>query len=405
MAYLLFIVHLLLFLLLLRYLHVRRKLHIPLWVGVMGFLLKVLLGCLYGYIFLRVYGGDDTWMYHRQALEETAFLKNDPIHFLHSIIDPFSYTRYYMDTPLQEIEYASLIKLLAIMNLFSGGYYYVNVVIFCMISFWGAYFFTRFFCNLEPTASRAVIMIMFFFVPLVFWTSGIRKDGLIFLFTGMFFYAFQRFTTYPLWKSLAMALLSIILAFINRNFVALTILPAWLAWALARSTGWKTWKTFLLVYGTSTALFVLSSYLGPVNMLTAVVNRQRDFLALKGGSLIPLQPLTPDLLSFLKMLPQALQHVFLRPFPGEQPGLLMLFSGIETLFALAVMLLPLLFPSGHWAALRNPAMAAVLCFALLNYLFIGYTVPFLGAIVRYRAIYEALFMAAAVTGTRLFRSK
>jgi hypothetical protein len=295
----------------------------------------------------------------------------------------------------QEIEYAFLIKLLAILNVFSGGHYYVNVVLFSMISFWGGYFYYRFFSELFPGREKLFLIIFFLFVPLVFWTSGIRKDALIFLSSGLFFYGLRRFfqdgkLVFLLCTGAALLLLSL-----NRSFVALSVLPAAAAWALSHYRGIKPWRAFIFVYTLSLVLFFLSSVTGPADLPAAFVNRQADFKALKGGSYVELDNLEPRPLSFIKILPQALNHVFLRPIPGEQPGVLSFCSGIETYFVLLVILLSFILPSQQSRNFFSAPLLALLFFALSNYLFIGYTIPFLGAIVRYRIIYESLLLAGA----------
>jgi len=400
MAYFLFFIYLLLFIILVRWLGKKGMVHIPPALGASAFAFKVLLGCLYGYIFLRYYGGDDTWMYHAQSLEETSFLKRDPLHFLHSLADPTSYTRYMMTTYWQEIEYAFLIKLLAILNVFSGGYYYVNVVLFSMISFWGGYFFYRFFSGLFPGKENLFIIIFFFFVPLIFWTSGIRKDALIFLSAGLFFYGLQQFLREGKKTYLLLTGSALFLLFLNRSFVGLSVLPPAVAWTISHYRGIKPLRTFFFVYAISSIVFFLSSHIGPVDLPGAFVRRQSDFLALKGGSFVHLDKLEPDPMSFLRILPQALNHVFLRPVPGERPGILSWFSGIETYFVLLIFLLSFIRPDKNIRILSSAPMLAILFFAFTNYLFIGYTIPFLGATVRYRIIFESLLLAIAVARIR-----
>ena len=398
MAYFLFFIYLSLFLILVRWLGRKNLIHIDMWYAGVGFILKIGLGCLYGYIFLRYYGGDDTWLYHGQSLEETRFLKRDPLHFLHSLVDPTSYSRYMMTTYWQEIEYAFLIKLLAILNVFSGGHYYVNVVLFSMISFWGGYFYYRFFSQLFPGKEKLFLIIFFLFVPLVFWTSGIRKDALIFLSSGLFFYCLLRFFQCGRKWFLLYTGLALLLLFLNRSFIALSIIPAAIAWSISHFRGVKPWRSFFFVYSLSSVLFFLSSAIGPVNLQKAFVKRQADFQALKGGSYVELDNLEPHPLSFIRILPQALNHVFLRPIPGEQPGALSLFSGVETYFVLLILILSFLVPARDNIPIPDSApLLAILFFAFSNYLFIGYTIPFLGAIVRYRIIFESLLLTVAAT--------
>jgi hypothetical protein len=394
MDYFLFFFYIILFIFLIRYLGTKNIIRIDTGVASLAFLLKVSMACLYGFIFQKYYGGDDTWMYHYQSLEETIFLKNDPLHFLHSLIDPTAYTRYMMTTWWQELEYASLIKLLAVLNVFSGGAYYVNAVLFSMLTFWGAYFYIRLLATIFPGREKLMVLVFFFFVPLIFWTSGIRKDGLILLSTGLFFYSFHLFLEKKNWKMLVVALVAISGVALNRNFVALSLVPAALAWMISIYGRIKPLRSFIFVYTVSLVIFFVSAVAGPVNIPAKFVQRQADFMALRGGSFVELDQLEDHPLSFIKLLPQALNHVFLRPYPGESEGALYIFSAVETWFVLLVFLLFLLFPLPLLK--RNLSRAVVLAlvfFSLSNYLFIGYTIPFLGAIVRYRIIYESILLA------------
>ena len=132
-----------------------------------------------------------------------------------------------------------------------------------------------------------------------------------------------------------------------------------------------------------------------------IKERQQEFFRLKGGSQVKLDSLDERPLSYVKILPQALNHVFLRPYPGEQSSLLYRFSALETWFCMIIFLLALVFPSRSASqVLVQPIVLTIIFYGLTNYLLIGYTIPFLGAIVRYRIIFETLFLAMLVRCTR-----
>jgi hypothetical protein len=146
-----------------------------------------------------------------------------------------------------------------------------------------------------------------------------------------------------------------------------------------------------------------------VNIPHKFAERQADFMALKGGSYVELDRLEDHPASFIRLLPQALNHVFLRPYPGESQGMLYFFSAMETWFILLIFLLCMLFPVHRYKRPLLPAaIIALVFFSLSNYLFIGYTIPFLGAIVRYRIIYESILLAVVaihVNWEKLFPQK
>src|SRR5689334_3275123 len=53
---------------------------------ILGFGFAVLMGCLYGYIFRRYFGGDDTWMFNNQSLDEYQKLVHHPGQFLKDLL-------------------------------------------------------------------------------------------------------------------------------------------------------------------------------------------------------------------------------------------------------------------------------------------------------------------------------
>jgi len=50
------------------------------------FSFRILLGCIYGYIFLKYYHGDDTWNFFNDSLLEHDKLINHPNVFLHDFL-------------------------------------------------------------------------------------------------------------------------------------------------------------------------------------------------------------------------------------------------------------------------------------------------------------------------------
>src|SRR5690348_3291116 len=53
---------------------------------ILGFGFAVLMGCLYGYIFRRYFGGDDTWMFNNQSQDEYQKLVHQPVQFFKDLL-------------------------------------------------------------------------------------------------------------------------------------------------------------------------------------------------------------------------------------------------------------------------------------------------------------------------------
>ncbi len=123
-----------------------------------------------------------------------------------------------------------------------------------------------------------------------------------------------------------------------------------------------------------------------------VSSRQLTFIQLAGkaASAININPLFPDFRSFFNNAPQALNQTLMRPYLSENITLLYVPLAIEILFFEILFVAYLFFP------LKKPIHDGFIYFGLFftlsMFLLIGYTIPIIGAIVRYRSIYFPLLI-------------
>jgi len=363
----------------------------------LGFCFKVAMGILYGYIFKKYYGGDDTWRYFSDSLTEYNKLLFQTGHFFKEWIPIDSFSKYpgfvenFRDF-LENLEYNTITKSLAIFNLISFQNYYTDVVFFNLFSFMGSYLLFKLFTNAWPE-KRLLIYIAAFLIPSVtFWLSGIRGDGLLLLSIALVLYYFNSWLGSRKPSQLFYFILGLAgtLAFRIQFFILL--IPALLAWWLSFTFSLKPWKSFAAVYLACLLLFFGSALIFPdASLPNLIVQKQNEFFQLKGNTIYHLNRLQPNFESFLITLPQAFANTFLRPLPREAKGLLQLAASAEVLFFWSVLILVL----GNARQIGKLSLGwLVICFSLSTYLLIGYTVPFPGAIVRYKIIPELLFFLA-----------
>lgn len=373
--------------------------------AISGFLIRIGLGCLYGFIYGSVYNGDDTWRYHWLSVEETGRLIETPVSYLSAVFQLKEYSASYeMSSAWESVEFGFLIKLLAFLNLFSGGNYYVNVALFSMISFWGSYFLYRLFLEAFPDKRIRLWIAAFAFIPALFWTAGIRKDGLIFLGLSTSLYSFYQLFCAPNKKYLFGLVTGILLLILNRHLLALSLIPAavlfvWIRQSRINLTHLLTGAVFFLM---------ISLYFLPEKFSLLLREKRISFEALTGGSRMDMPELDGSRIGLIKSIPHAIYNVFLQPLPTISSGLLSGLSGLETFLILLAILLAVFFPESN--ALHRSQMALLcslflLCF--INYAIIGMIVPFSGATVRYRAPFEAILLIAvwSLTDFRRIRNK
>ncbi|MBB1283018.1 hypothetical protein HRH25_01440 [Flavisolibacter sp. BT320] len=369
------------------------------------FLLKVMAGILYGWV--GVYYGElaqmvDTWSYHFESLTEYKILISDPGHFFSSLFhntyqDGYAKFLAVENSWWNDLKGNFFIKLLAIFNLASFGNYYVNVIFYSFLSLFGPIGLYRVMQDFYPGNRLAIILATFMVPSFLYWTSGLHKDGLIFLGMVMMFY--------PLYfllkgKPLTLvAVISMLLGFVLvlalRNFMVIPLLPAVLAWIMASKLSWESWKVFGLVYALFFLLFFTGKYIHPrLDFPEEVVVRQEAFQNLGGGSAVEVDRLKPTVGSFLANLPDAFTLSTIRPYPSDVRHLLSLAAAVEINFLLLVVLACLLFRKQKIKLQAFTLFCFFFAFSVL--LMIGYTVNILGAIVRYRSIVLTLLFIPIV---------
>src|ERR1044072_3291720 len=270
----------------------------------LAFIFKVALGCLYGYIYGHFYNGDDTWMLHKYSLEELQLLYNHPVQFITNLnpAETFAWQggTFGENTAawIHTLENGLTAKILTIGNIFGGSNYYINVVFFNFVLFWGHYWLFKLYVQEFPQKRKQLLLLIFFFPPLVFWLSGISGDGVVLFFLALLLIHFQRWLyNNNKWSILYFAF-GVFGIIIFRTQVLLLLIPALAAWYISVKFNRKPLPTFLLVFATGSLLFFATAWLSPQKNLPQVIaQRQQAFMALQ-GTRFPLDTLQPTLVSF-----------------------------------------------------------------------------------------------------------
>ncbi|MEJ7768594.1 MAG: hypothetical protein WKF89_12330 [Chitinophagaceae bacterium] len=369
------------------------------WVGF--FCLKSAVGCYYGYWYSRPQqiASSDTWRFHAQAFEEYKLLLNRPAsYFVNLLENPYNSwegvlaSRGYWNNLKDNL----MVKIISLLNILSGGHYYVNVVIYSFITFWAFLFFYLSCRNLLNKTPGVLTTATILLTPsCLFWTSGIHRDGLVFLFLALSIWQ----STKPglrqgLIISLAIIILSITGIFLFRNYLAILLIPPLAAYFIVAQSKIRPY----LVYTATAFVFISLFFLSPVisakmNLPAALIARKMAFEKLEGTSRLPYMDLTANVKSFAVNFLKAIDHSLLRPYWWEAKNLTEKVASLEILFILLIIVTSSVFRKKlvEPDVIRFQWMIVFFCFCTL--LVIGYTIPFAGAIVRYRAIFLMLMLS------------
>lgn len=346
--------------------------------------LHVLTGCLHNVIAWRYYPfHGDIWFYYENALDLT--------HKLHTDFHAFLYD----NSTLDSFDHNSLAFVHMFLNLFSLQNIYINTLLFSFPVFLGNTALFRVFRRHFPESPLTALSV-YLLPSALFWTSCIHREGALYMLLGFLLYGLDNRRTF-----LTACCFLLIVYF--RFVVALTLLPAILIALQPRK------KTLLI----GSAILLLTILLAGPTILNTLAHRQQSFQTLEGHSRIFLPLLDGSLGNFLTTLPVALFNGWFQPLPGIGGQKIYMVFSLELLTIWAIigaaalrrLITPTPKPDSHGSKpdSRGPTLignthfsAACMVFALLGMLLIGLTIPFVGAIVRYRSIYLPFLLAPSL---------
>ncbi|MDP4266892.1 MAG: hypothetical protein Q8880_05615 [Bacteroidota bacterium] len=359
----------------------------------------VFLSLIYTYYYKERYYADTFKYFDDSKVMYDAFYTN-PMDFLKM------FTGFHNDTPHFKIyynqmnhwlrEYESdlyndshtIIRLNALLRFISGGYYYVHVIFMCFMSLIGLTAIYRAFQN-HFNSKRTLLFVSIFLIPsVVFWTSGVLKEGLLIFGLGLLIYNYFNCLNKVRIVNLLMIIFSFIILLFTKAYIVASLVPCLIAYTIVNKTGNKYIKTkYMLVLLFFSIAGISLKYIMPkYDIVFLLYLKQSDFFGLassvNSGSLISLRHMDNNLISLLLTIPQGLFNVIFHPFIWESKSFLIFFASIENLIIICIVC---------WCIYKlkieeeNKNMILFFCsFIFFNLVLIGITTPVTGAIVRYK---------------------
>ncbi len=284
-----------------------------------------------------------------------------------------------------------MIRLNALLRLISGGVYGVHVILMCLFSLVGLVAFYKTFQPHLRDKERLWGAVLFLLPSLLFWTSGILKEGLLVFALGSALYCLplfrgsRRFTPLSGGWFLAAFVLMVFLKLYSFVILLGALLPfLWCRWMKDR----LPLLNFFGGLGVLVLVCLSVQWLVPrLDLLGLIREQQRAFIELARvedpDSLIPLTRLDNAYVTLLEVLPEALVNTFLRPLPGNLDALLYWPPFLENVFMLTSMLVCITLSKPIYR-IDVPMLLFGLTVVLGFYSLIGLTTPILGAILRYK---------------------
>ena len=368
------------------------------------FIIKILAGLLVYLVYTRYYPDrrtadifkyfdDSKVMYDALFTSPGDFLSmitgthNDSPHFAQYYNQMNNWYRVYESNIYNDSH--TIIRLNAVLRIFSFGFYNVHTVFMCFFSLAGLTGIYR-FLSARLSDRRYLLMISIFLLPSVlFWGSGVLKEGLLFLGLGMLlWHIWLILHKRAILLSSVMIAGSMVLLLYTKFYIIIIMIPLLVAYLWCHFT---KGKRALLKYAVVLALFITAGlnmhYLFPhLNFLHLMVHKQHDFIALaqsvNSGSVLAVRPLEDNILSLITNLPQALYNSMFLPWFFQGGSVLTIFAGMENLLIILLLIITLLLSRFRIKDLSSFYLCVF--FALGIFALTGLTTPVVGAIVRYK---------------------
>ena len=397
MEYILFIVYLVIFCWLVTKVSFVKNCGLQKKYIVLLFAAKIFAGLAIGWISIHIYStGNDYWDVNREGWSEYQLLWSNPHEYFTNLFKS-GYDQGYgglfdsFQSFWNDLRNNIIIKLLSLCDIFSRGNYYINSLFFNFIGFLGHVALYRIFVQLFKRQQLAIVIGCFLLPSMLYFTSGVQKDGIVFTTLAFLFYAVFQSLQKNAWsiKRLCIIFTAFIILFLIRSYVLINLLPALAIWVLVATFKWPPLQSFLIGYIIAGLIFFnINNIVPSVDPLKTVTNKQAAFFTLpKAATEIRLDTLHPNFKSFLSNAPQAFNHLLLRPYLTEVPAKSLLPVNIELLVYQFLFILFLFFKRPPVKEEQGPFLFFGVFFTLTMFLFIGYIMPNLGSIVRYRSVY------------------
>lgn len=365
---------------------------------------KIVAGLFYILVQQRLYNGGDAYKYFKGGKVIYQSLWENPYYYLRLV---FGKNGGFVDTPIYKYAYHTecwdhlgsyaFCRFNALLHLVSGGYYSVHVLLMALLMLLAGLNFYRVLEPLRLMPDYCLYGLVFFTPTLLFWISGIYKEGMVYLGLSCCMLAVCRLADRVSLKHSLLLFIGLGLILLFRNYLLLLLVPALVLLFFTLKYPKYAFQKFLIAYLAGiVGVVVIASFL-PFNIYEILAQRQWLFLAEHGGSDFGAVPLDASLQGIAAALPAGLVNATLRPFLWDASGALQIVSSVSILLVWLFVVLVIM----RWKKNQtwHPVQLFLLFYALSNLALIGILVSNSGTMMRYRVIaihFMVLLLASLV---------
>lgn len=372
---------------------------IPRWYFVAVYLLKFMAGITLAFLFIKYFNGGDTYSYFENACRIHELVLSNPKQFwmVMAGCDAPELTPFYdslglwKSYELFDFDAQTIIRINALIRFVSFGIYNVHVLFFSFFSLTGIMAFYRIMRRPAWRNHKLLFAGLFMLPSLMFWTSGILKEGVLVLGMGFLFYGLHlllRFNT-RFRSAYVFLFSSLLLLMMVKMYVLALLIPGLAAWIWTEKT---SPKHIWLKHGVAHAfyfllLFNIPYFISSFNPVEVLYYKQHNSIVfadyMQSRSIIHPPIIDLSAMSILLNVPAALWSAIIHPLITDAHNPFALFSAIENLLMLCCLLLSITF-SKKVKSRYLPLFVLSVFFVVMLYILIGFTATTAGSLVRFK---------------------
>ena len=358
------------------------------------FLAKIGIGLSYNYIHSEVLPGGDPWLRandamilleafqeHPKAVLEYIFLPKE--YWNTQILQP--YLSHFTKTFFYDAE-IYLVRVYFIVLFITGGYFYGFIPMLTFILLVVNLKFFALFRKALPDLNKTLLLLIICFLPTAtFFTSGLYKDGLIYIALGLCWINSWSFLNEERhWSKFLWILLGLLIMLLFRWADLILYLPVLLAYFVVHySPNYAFFKYSGILLGLLAIAFIADYFIVEVDILEVLYRRKSTIRRQVVASNFESADWRYTDWGILKHIPMALINALFRPFPQDVRTAFQGATFIESVGIFLFLLFGLLFRKQRLK--MTPLLGGLLFIALVRLCFNGLFMENTGTIVRHRS--------------------
>lgn len=358
------------------------------------FLLKIGIGLAYNYIHSKVLAGGDPWLRANDAMVLLEAFQDHPQAVLKYIFLPEEYwdtqtLQPYLNHFTKVFFFKAevyLVRVYFIVLFITGGYFsgFIPMLAFILLAINLKFF--ELFQKAFPTINRTLLLLIICFFPTAtFFTSGLYKDGLMYIALGLCLINMWSYLNEERnWIKLLWVLLGLLIMLLFRWADLILYLPIIFAYFVVHhSPNFSFFKYGGILLGLLAIAFVADYFIVEVDILETLYRRKSTVRRQVVASNFDSPDWRYSDWGILKYVPLAVMNALFRPFPQDVQTTFQGITFIESVGVFLFLIFGLIFRKRQLK--MTPLLGFLFFVAMARLCFNGLFIENVGTIVRHRS--------------------